>query len=65
IKNPFFQDKWIIICAGLGCYGTSGSAFILSKSWKSFWKRYKNNDFCAVVRVKYGSDESARIVSQY
>jgi len=48
--------------AGLGEWGTSGSAWFLAMKWKELLKRSKGRDFGAVIRVRQGQDESAEII---
>lgn len=60
IKNPHFENYSVIVCAGLGEWGTSGAAWYLSRHWKKFGLKYLGNDFVVIIKVSKGSDESAR-----
>jgi len=60
LNNPFFQGYTLFICAGLGEYGTSGSAYYLARYWQSLYKKFGNRPFGAIIEVRHGSDESAR-----
>lgn len=55
-----FPERTWIVCAGIGEWGTSGSAWFLSHNWRSLAKNLKDNDqFGCVVEVRPGQDESA------
>jgi len=56
-NNP--QRTWIC-CAGLGEWGTSGSAWWLAKNWKTLYKRAKDKPFACITRTKVGSDTSTQ-----
>jgi hypothetical protein len=62
IKNPHSKGYSLLICAGLGEWGTSGSAWYLSRYWKKLAKKFLANDFIIVISVARGSDESASIL---
>ncbi|MEN8263263.1 MAG: hypothetical protein ABFR82_07355 [Nitrospirota bacterium] len=59
IKNPYFNKYSLIVCAGIGEWGTSGAAWYLSRHWKKLGRRFLSNDFIVVLNVLRGSDESA------
>lgn len=59
MKNPKYREHALFVCAGLGEWGTSGSAYYLFRNWSSLYRRYGSSDFCKVIRVRIGSDESA------
>lgn len=59
MKNPHFKNYSLIICAGIGEWGTSGAAWYLSRHWKKLGWRFLNNDFVVILDVLRGSDESA------
>lgn len=65
LKNPHHQEHSLFICAGLGEWGTSGSAYYLLHNWESILKETRNRNFCKVIRVKVQSDESAREVAHF
>jgi hypothetical protein len=60
IKNPYHPDHFLFVCAGLGEWGTSGTAYYLFTHWKKLYKKHKQQDFCKIIEVNIGSDESAR-----
>lgn len=57
--NPYFEGYSLIICAGLGEWGTSGAAWYLSRNWRKLGRKYFKDDFIVIVNVLRGSDESA------
>ncbi|MCB2200261.1 hypothetical protein KQI63_12705 [bacterium] len=61
-RNPFYKDKFVILCAGLGCYGTSGAAYYLYKHWKHLYSKYKGDEFAVVLETHIGADETAKII---
>ncbi len=75
ITAPEFTTRSWIVCAGLGEWGTSGSAWFLANKWEELIERihpvaYRSGvmripDFMAVIRVRVGQDQSARIVALY
>jgi hypothetical protein len=62
LKNPYNHEHFLFVCAGLGEWGTSGSAYYLFDKWKQLYKRHKERDFCKIIEVDIGSDESGREV---
>lgn len=58
-QNPYFKNYSLIICAGLGEWGTSGTAWYLSRNWRKLGRKYLKDDFVVIVSVLRGSDESA------
>lgn len=75
ITPPEFPTRSWIVCAGLGEWGTSGSAWFLANKWKKLVEKvyplaYRSGvmhipDFMAVIRVRPGQDQSARMVALY
>jgi hypothetical protein len=66
IKNPYFSEHKLFICAGLGEWGTSGAAYYLFKNWKELYKEYKEyENFICLVRVKVNSDESSKLINKF
>jgi hypothetical protein len=60
----FPQRTWIV-CAGIGEWGTSGSAWFLAYRWRNIVRKSKDNaPFACVVEVRPGQDESATLVFQ-
>lgn len=63
--RQFPRRTWIA-CAGLAEWGTSGSAWFLSRRWRDIEKLVKGDDhFVAVIEVKKEQDESASLVALY
>ena len=62
IRNPYHREHFLFVCAGLGEWGTSGSAYYLFDHWKDLYKGHGQEDFCRIIEVSIGSDESARDV---
>ena len=75
ITPPEFPWHSWIVCAGLGEWGSSGSAWFLAHKWKILIKKVHPivywcgflgiPDFLAIMKVVPGQDQSARIVSIY
>lgn len=63
IINTRFPKHFLILCAGLGEWGTSGAAWYLANHWRDLSRLGK--EFGCVVEVEIGSDQSARIVYDY
>jgi hypothetical protein len=62
IANPHHPEHALFVCAGLGEWGTSGSAYYLFHNWSSLCRKHGTNNFCKVIRVAHRSDESAEEV---
>lgn len=56
--TQFITRTWIT-CAGIGEWGTSGSAWYLANKWREIQKWAGNKSFVLLVRVKPTIDESA------
>ncbi len=73
ITPPEFPLRSWIVCAGMGEWGTSGSAWYLANKWKELIERLHppaywigiSPDFLAMIRVRPGQDQSARLVALY
>jgi hypothetical protein len=75
IRPPGFPQRSWIVCAGLGEWGTSGSAWYLAHRWRNLIRSihpfaYRSGfmripDFLAVIRVVRGQDQSANIEAIY
>ncbi len=75
ITPPEFPARSWIVCAGLGEWGTSGTAWFLAYKWQELIKNihpvaYRSGiisipDFLAIIRIVHGQDQSARIVALY
>lgn len=75
IRPKEFSKRVWIACAGLGEWGTSGSAWFLSNKYSELLKEIKNpinflalgkgKDFAALIEIKEGQDESAKLVKLF
>jgi hypothetical protein len=75
ITPPGFPARSWIVCAGLGEWGTSGSSWFLANKWQelikkihpvAYWSYIRDvPDFMAIIRVRPGQDQSARMVALY
>lgn len=73
IRPAQFKKRVWIICAGIGEWGTSGSAWFLSNKYEEIFKHLKgkfnffafgkSKDFAALVKVKREQDESAKLLA--
>lgn len=64
--NPHHAEHYLFICAGLGEWGTSGATYFLFDRWKELSKRFKKRrNFCLIIEVDVGSDESASEIFSY
>ena len=59
MKNPKKNGCFLFLCAGMGEWGSSGSAYYLFSNWESIFKKHKEKEFIKVIEVEGGSDESA------
>lgn len=59
LRNPRHPEHVLFVCAGLGEWGTSGASFFLFHNWSCLLWRHSTRDFCKVISVATGSDESA------
>jgi hypothetical protein len=60
LPNPHSRGDSVIVCKGIGEWGTSGSAWFLSRHWKQLSRRFGDNPFLIVLNVTVGNDQSAR-----
>ena len=75
IRPDAYPDRVWIVCAGLGEWGTSGSAWYLSNMWRKLsedtWSWQKPQQylmgvpFAAIIRVNPGRDRSAKRVALF
>jgi hypothetical protein len=75
VTPPEFPSRSWIVCAGIGEWGTSGSAWYLANRWRSLISQihpwaYRAGfmcipDFLAIIRVVPGQDQSARLEALY
>ncbi len=65
LNNPYSDGHVLIVCEGLGEWGTSGSAWFLANNWRKLNKRFRKNPFLLVLAVTSGTDESARELQAY
>lgn len=63
MRNPHFPKHSLVVCAGLGEWGSTGAAWFLTRKWAELAKRFGTNDFCMIIEVNPGNDESAREVA--
>ena len=62
IRNPFFPAHTLFVCAGLSEWGSSGAAWYLFNRWESLRAAFGRKNFCCIVEVTIGADESARLI---
>jgi len=62
IFNSNFPKRVQIFVAGIGEYGTSGAAWFLSHKWMTIEKKVGTKEFCVILKVKNGFDESSEIL---
>ena len=60
MRNPYHPEHWLFVCAGLGEWGTTGSAYYLFDHWKSLYRLHGDTEFLKVIAVDRDSDDSAR-----
>jgi hypothetical protein len=65
IRNPHSSGHTLIICAGLGEWGTSGAAWFLANRWRDLSRRFGSAQFLIVVDVEVGSDQTAREIRSF
>lgn len=66
IRNSRSEGNYLFVCAGLGEWGSSGAVRYLFRNWKTLNSRYKDGrNFCVVLDVASGSDESAKEIAAY
>ena len=56
------NDRVWFVCAGFGEWGTSGSAYYLSRNWKNIAHKYGSKPFAIIVQVEFNKDDSAKEV---
>jgi hypothetical protein len=62
IHPPNNANRSWICCAGFGEWGTSGSAWWLSKHWRDIYKRAGERPFACITNTRVGSDSSTELV---
>lgn len=60
LRNPFFEGYSVIVCAGLGEWGTSGAAWFLATRWRRLSRRFSKHPFLLIVNIVPGTDQSAQ-----
>ncbi len=60
LPNPHCYGHSLIICEGLGEWGTSGAAWFLATHWMTLSKRFGQRPFLLILNITTGNDESAR-----
>ncbi len=58
--NPHSPGHTLLVCAGLGEWGTSGAAWFLARNWKRLSRRFGSRPFLIVVSVIPQADDTAR-----
>jgi hypothetical protein len=60
-----FPTRSWFACAGFGEWGTSGTAWFLANKWNHLKRKLERatDDFMAVIQIRPGQDESARMVA--
>jgi hypothetical protein len=58
LPNPHFRGYSVMVCAGLGEWGTSGAGRFLAREWRGLARRFGKNPFLMMVGVTPGADES-------
>ena len=72
IRPDGFENRVWIVCAGISEWGTSGAAWYLLNRWQEILRYNRpwrfafgfggTADFAAIVRVRPGQDESAKLI---
>jgi len=65
LVNPHFPGHSLFVCAGLGEWGTSGSAWFLSTHWRMLSRRFGKHPFLIALSVTPGNDESTREILSF
>jgi len=65
LRNPHFPKHWLIVCAGLGEWGSTGAVWYLTAKWRELYSRFRLGNFCMILAVTPGNDESAREVASW
>jgi hypothetical protein len=65
LDNPHLNGHALIVCEGLGEWGTSASAWFLAYNWRTLSKRFGKNPFLICLSVTRGTDESAREIMAF
>jgi hypothetical protein len=60
LRNPYARGYSVLVCAGLGEWGTSGAAWFFARNWRLLSRRFGDNPFLVITSVTPGSDMSAR-----
>lgn len=62
LDNPYSPGYALVVCAGLGEWGTSGAAWFLARHWRALSHRFGRRPFLLIVAVTPGNDQSAHEV---
>jgi hypothetical protein len=65
IPNPHSSGHSLIVCAGLGEWGTSGAAWYLANRWRELSSRFGSAPFLVLVDVEVGGDQTAREIRYF
>ena len=60
LPNPHCQGHSLVVCEGLGEWGTSGAAWFLATHWRTLSRRFGQQPFLLILNVTIGDDESTR-----
>lgn len=61
-RNPFNSRGFVIICAGLGEWGTYGSVRYFLNNWKYIYKTFNRNDVCLLLEIDVGQPDAVKIL---
>jgi hypothetical protein len=65
MRNPRFPQHWLVVCAGLGEWGSTGVIWFLTNKWRELYARFGGKNFCMVVEVTPGIDQSAHEIASW
>lgn len=63
LRNPRHPEHVLILCQGLGEWGSSGAIYYLLHNFVNIYDTSKGKDFCKVIRTRIGSDESSHEIT--
>lgn len=63
LRNPMHAEHFLILCQGLGEWGSTGALYYLFHNFTNIYKRSKDKNFCKVIRTRIGSDESSHEIA--
>ena len=65
MRNPRFLQHRLVVCAGLGEWGSTGTIWFLTNKWRELYARFGTKDFCMIVEVTPGIDQSAHEIASW